>query len=250
MDPRKFIMGSSQPGFSFIRPGDRVIGVITDEPETRQMKVWKQGKPSDELAVWPDGSPKWQLVIPLQTQFRNWEGIREPDRSVPDDGRRNVYVNGKHREAALKQAIRSAGVDWLEVGGIYDETYLGDDYESKAGIKPKLGKISYTPPARSAVPDDGYSYSPAGQQNWQQPGWTPQQAHHEAMQQARVQEFSQPAAVPSHHGQPAAMPEWATADAPQSAPPAPVSPAGPALSTLEQLRAQRNAPVGSDSIPY
>ena len=111
MDPRKFIMGSSNPGYSFMRPGDRVVGVILSEPETRQMKVWKNGKPSDELATWPDGSAKFQLVLELATQFRNYEGIREPDPTVPDDGRRNVYVNGKHREAALRRAIKQAGIE-------------------------------------------------------------------------------------------------------------------------------------------
>lgn len=223
MDPRKFIMGSSQPGFSFIRPGDRVVGVIVEEPETRQMRVFKNGVPSDELAVWPDGSAKYQLVLTLQTQFRNYEGIRDPDRSVPDDGRRNVYVNGKHREAALRDAIKRIGADWIYPGDIYDETYTGDDYNSKAGIKPKLSTIVITKGQPQQAPDGYEQAQPT--QNWQQPGWTAQQAHSGQ-------------AVPSHHGQPANMPDWAQA-APQSAPPA--GPPAQPMSTLEALRAARES---------
>ena len=231
MDPRKFIMGSSNPGYSFMRPGDRVVGVILSEPETRQMKVWKNGKPSDELATWPDGSAKFQLVLELATQFRNYEGIREPDTTVPDDGRRNVYVNGKHREAALRMAIKQAGIEWIGPGDIYDETYTGDDYNSKAGIKPKLSTIRITPGNRQAqAAPDGYDDG-GSTQNWQQAGWTPQQA-------------AQQAPVPSHHGSQADMPDWAKPNPPVSSPPA------QPMSTLDRLRAQQNAPVGTDLPPY
>ena len=230
MDARKFIMGSSQPGYSFMRPGDRVVGVILEEPETRQMKVWKNGKPSDELATWPDGAPKFQLVLALQTNFRSYESIREPDITVPDDGKRNVYVNGKHREAALRQAIKVAGVEWIGPGDIYDETYTGDDYESKAGIKPKLATIRITPGQRPQAAPDGYDDS-GSTQNWQQAGWTPQQA-------------AQQAPVPSHHGSPQSMPDWAQAAPPVSSPPA------AQMSTLDRLRAQQNAPANTDLPPY
>lgn len=241
MDPRKFIMGTSLPGYSFMRPGDRVVGIISGEPETRQMKVWKNGKPSDELATWPDGAPKYQLVIPLQTNFRNWEGIREPNREVADDGQRNVYVNGKHREAELRRAIRAAGIDWIGPGCIYDETYTGDDYNSSAGIKPKLAKIHITPPAVSNAPD-GYDDGQGGPA-WQQPGWRPQPDAGQATPHA---------AVPSHHGSQHSMPDWA-----QAAPATPVSspPAHPAttarpMSTLDQLRERQNVPVSSEPPPF
>jgi hypothetical protein len=256
MDPRSFIMGSGCPGFSFVRPGDRIVGQIISEPKLQQMKVWRNGQPTDELAVWPSGEPKLQLTFQVQTQFRNYEGIREPKKEAPDDGRRSVYVNGKHREAALRQAIRAAGADWLEVGGWYDETYTGDDYESKAGIKPKLAEIRYAPPSAAfkaaqaqAQPEPVYAAQAqvnaerqgshgnqvAGQQNWQQAGWTPQ------------------ATVPSHHGQTADMPTWATSNAPVSTPPvqsAPPVQSGAPMSTLEQLRAARESASSTEEPPF
>lgn len=260
MDPRSFIMGSGCPGYSFIRPGDRIVGQIISEPKLQQMKVWRNGQPTDELAVWPSGDPKLQLAFQVQTQFRNYEGIREPKREAPDDGRRTVYVNGKHREAALRQAIRAAGAEWLEVGGWYDETYTGDDYESKAGIKPKLAEIRYQGPspafkaaqaeqvnaAQAQVNAERHVAQQGGsqQQAWQQPGWTP------TMPPA-------PPAMPSHHGSPADMPDWATANGPAvavtSAPPvqsAPPAQTASGLSTIDQIRLARQAAGMTDEPPF
>lgn len=265
MDPKSFIMGSSSPGFSFDRPGARITGRLTKDPELRQMKVWRNGKPTDELAFWPSGDPKMQLVISLETNFRNYEGLKDPDRSVPDDGRRTVYLNGKHREAALRQAVKAAGTEWMERGGLYDETYTGDDYDSQAGIKPKLAVIHYQapppgfnqPPAQTQQAqqpaaqgyNNGYNtgaqhaqqyVQPAQSQPqppaWQQPGWRPDQIAQPGYGQPSP--FGQgQVAVPSHHGAPENIPDWAS-PAPQSAPPAaPTSvPPAPPLSTMDLIR--------------
>lgn len=269
MDPRSFIMGNGCPGFSFVRPGDRIVGQIISEPKLQQMKVWRNGQPTDELAVWPSGDPKLQLAFQVQTQFRNYEGIRDPKRESPDDGRRTVYVNGKHRESALRRAIQAAGAEWLEVGGWYDEIYTGDDYESKAGIKPKLAEIRYAPPSaayraqQAQTADQAYmadqeriyaaqaqvnaerqvaqqQASGGQQQGWQQPGWTP------VMPPA-------PPAMPSHHGSPADIPTWASSQAPVSTPPvqsAPPAQSAKPMSTLEQLRAANQSASFTDEPPY
>lgn len=271
MDPRSFIMGSGTPGFSFIRPGDRIVGQIIGEPVTKQMKVWRNGQPTDELAFWPSGDPKWQLCIPLQTQFRNYEGMKNPDRNVPDDGKRTVYLNGKHREAALKRAIQSVGAQWLEIGGWYDETYTGDDYDSSAGIKPKLADIRYMPPSpedrarfqQQAQPPAGDRPHPAvvnahanswgseQRPNWQQPGWTPQAQPNGYATGGHFPAPPAPSAMPSHHGTPENMPDWAAPSPPvYSAPPVQSAPPATAQSTLEQLRAARNVPVYSEEPPY
>jgi hypothetical protein len=249
MDPRSFIMGSGTPGFSFIRPGDRIVGQIIGEPVTKQMKVWRNGQPTDELAFWPSGEPKWQLCIPLQTQFRNYEGLKNPDRNVPDDGKRTVYLNGKHREAALKRAIQSAGMAWLEVGGWYDETYTGDDYESNAGIKPKLAEIRVAPASPEWKAQQRQAQQPAEPVYAAQAQVNAQQAQY-AQQQPPP---APPVAVPSHHGTPEAMPQWAQSAPPMSAPPVQSAPPAQsaAMSTLEQLRAARNGtvPGGFDEEP-
>lgn len=250
MDPRSFIMGNGCPGFSFVRPGDRIVGQIISEPKLQQMKVWRNGQPTDELAFWPSMDPKMQLAFQVQTQFRNYEGIRDPKRESPDDGRRTVYVNGKHREAALRRAIQAAGAEWLEVGGWYDETYTGDDYESKAGIKPKLAEVRYAPPsaafraaqAQAEPPQQVAPVQPpvTQQAGWQQPGWTP------VMPPA-------PPAMPSHHGSPADIPAWATSQGPVSAPPvqsAPPAQSGQAMSTIEQIRLARESAGLSEEPPF
>lgn len=237
MDAKSFIMGSSNPGFSFVNVGDAIMGTLLKDPEIRQMKVWRNGKPTDELAVWPSGDPKMQLVLSLQTDFRNYEGIKDPDRAVPDDGKRTVYVNGRHRELALRRAVQDAGVDWMARGGKYWERFLGDDMTSTAGIKPKLAEIRYQAPP----PQPPQGFGPP-EPSWQQPGWTPPPAQ------------AVPA-VPSHHGSDQTMPDWATAPqaAPQSAPPAAPMSAPPGMSTLAAIRASQNAGIAgfpTDEAPF
>lgn len=241
---RDLIMGNSAPAMAFMYPNDGVTGRIITEPKAVQQTVYDPRNPqSKELAFWPSGDPKMQVIFQIQTSLRNHEGIRNPDRSSPDDGRRTIYLKGKHMEKATAEAIRAAGVDWLDVGGTVWYRYTGDDMTSLAGVKPKLFEVRYAPPvagppAHFEQSQQGYgppqgrmAYAGQGpgipqpprppappqqaQQNWQQAGWTPSQA------------------VPSHHGQQDSMPAWAQA----SAPPAPSSaPPAPALSTLDLIR--------------
>ena len=235
---KDLIMGTSAPAMSFNIAGDGVTGKIISEPKAVQQTVYDPRNPqSREPAFWPSGDPKMQVIFQSQTELRNHEGIGRPDRSQPDDGRRTIYLKGKHMEKATADAIRAAGADWLEVGGTVWYRYTGDDMSSLAGVKPKLFEVHYQkptaqPPAhfsqpqgQQGYPNQGYGQQQpprppqqAPQQNWQQAGWTAQQT------------------VPSHHGQPDAMPQWAQ---PTSAPPAPTSaPPAPSLSTLDMIRNQ------------
>ncbi len=237
---RDLIMGTSAPAMSFTYPNDGVTGRIISEPKAVQQTVYDPRNPqSKELAFWPSGDPKMQVIFQIQTEFRNWEGVKNPDRSQQDSGTRTIYLKGKHMERATADAVRAVGAEWLEVGGTVWYRYTGDDMTSLAGVKPKLFEVRYQPPAAQApahfnqapaqqgYPNQGYPQqqpprppqaAPQAQQNWQQAGWTTAQT------------------VPSHHGQEQAMPDWAR---PQSAPPvAPTSapPAAPALSTLDMIR--------------
>lgn len=76
--------------------GDGFKGEIID---------WRkeQGKKylSEDLDTLPDGSPKYQYVITIQTDFRNWDRCAKPPKDqetgkpLPeseDDGKRNVYI--------------------------------------------------------------------------------------------------------------------------------------------------------------
>jgi hypothetical protein len=225
MDARSFLMGSNNPGFSFLTPGDRIVGKIVAEPTMQQQKKFGTNDPD----FWPSGEPKMQMLVNVETSFRNYEGISTPDRTQPDTGARTIYVKGKHFEKACRDAIRASGAQWLDVGGWLECVFTGLDMTSKAGSKPKLFTVRYQPPATGPL-------SPAqpAQPNWQQPGWQPQ---------------SVPAA-PSHHGSDSTMPTWAT---PVSAAPAPVAAAvsaPPAMSTLAAIRAAQNAGVFTDEPPF
>jgi hypothetical protein len=251
---RDLIMGTSAPAFAFNYPGDGVTGQILTEPKAVQQTIYDPRNPqSKELAFWPSGDPKMQVVFKIQTQLRNYEGINRPDKNKPDDGVRTIYLKGKHMERATADAVTAAGGEWLDIGGIISFRYTGDDMTSLAGVKPKLFEVHYRPPARQApahmqqqaqqghqgygqqqgYPQPGYGQpgpQPPVQQaqpGWQQPGWNPQQA-----QQFQPATYQQ--AVPSHHGQPDQMPDWAR---PTSAPPVPSSaPPAPNLSTLDLIR--------------
>lgn len=233
---KDLIMGTSAPAMAFTYPGDGVTGRIISEPKAVQQTVYDPRNPaSKEPAFWPSGDPKMQVIFQIQTEFRNWEGVKNPDRSQQDSGTRTIYLKGKHMERATADAIRAVGADWLEVGGVVWYRYTGDDMTSLAGVKPKLFEVRYQPPAaqppahfsqaraQQGYPDQwsgqpgrhvGPQVPPQAQPNWQQAGWTAQQT------------------VPSHHGQEQAMPDWAR---PASAPPAPTS-GPPSLSTLDLIR--------------
>lgn len=236
-------MGSSSPAMSFGVPGDGVTGTIITEPKAVQQTVYDPRNPqSKEPAFWPSGDPKMQVIFQIQTSFRNWEGVKNADRSQPDSGARTIYLKGKHMERATADAIRAVGATWLEVGGTVWYRYIGDDMSSLAGVKPKLFEVRYQPPvpgppahfnqAQDSMvpPQQPVTYTGQGpgvpqpprppqqaQPNWQQAGWTAAQAA---------------PTVPSHHGQEAAMPDWAR---PTSAPPSSAPPA-PALSTLQMIQ--------------
>jgi hypothetical protein len=245
-----------------------VTGQSITEPKVTQQRNFHDGQP----AFWPSGDPKWQTVFQVQTQLRNYEGISKPDHSKPDDGVRTLFIKGKHMEKAVKDAVLAAGGGFLTVGGFIQITYIGDDMESRAASKPKFFAVRYQPPAPGSQPASqhspqgqpgygqqaqqgyaGQAAQPAAVLGWQQPGWNPQQgvqgvpggfagpgSHAPAPvapwpPQAPYQ--SAPAAVPSHHGSPDQMPQWAQA----SAPPAPSSaPPAPQLSTLELIAQQQS----------
>lgn len=266
MDARDHIMGSSSAGYSFLLINQSVVGQIITEPKVTQQRNFHDGQP----AFWPSGDAKLQTVFQIKTELRNYEGISKPDTSKPDDGIRTIFIKGKHMEKAAKEAVLTAGGDFLTVGGWIQITYTGDDMSSKAASKPKFFSIRYQPPAPgSAQPQAQHQGTPQAQsygaQNaygnpgagpgWQQPGWQAQAVPQPSpggfgtsgthggppFPPQPSAGFAQPSAVPSHHGSPEQMPQWAQA-APASAVPAPSSaPPAPQLSTLELIaQAQAN----------
>jgi hypothetical protein len=144
-DAKTFLMGGGQSA-SFSEHGDRVVGVITKDPDVVQTKDFKTGKPE----FYDDGNPKEQLVITLKTQDH------DPDDET-DDGTRRVYVKGKNIRNAIRSAVRNAGADGLAIGGILDITYTGDGEPAGKGLSaPKEYAAKYYKPSakETPVPED------------------------------------------------------------------------------------------------
>lgn len=241
MDAKSFLMGSSNPGFSFVRPNDEITGTIVGEPQVQQQRVFDPTGLSKELAFWPSGDPKMQMIVTLRTNLRNYEGISRPDTTVPDNGMRTLYVKGKHMESAMKQAVLHAGAEFLDPGGMLQVRYIGDDYDSKAGIKPKLFAVRYMPPRQqtpaSQQGTQGYQQPQNVAQRPPEPVYAGQQPSHS------VDPWNSQPPMPAHHQQ-GPMPDWATA-APVSAQPVSATPSQPPMNTLQVLQAlQQGGQIG------
>jgi hypothetical protein len=156
--------------------------------------------------TWDDGNPMQQVVVAIETDQR------DPEKKN-DDGVRGIYVKwwGDQRKAFL-EALSAAGVEDIEVGGMFAAQYVGDGAQpaNKMFSPPKIYKFEYKAPSGLGGLIGGGA--PAAQ---------PQQSPAvEAMLGAPQQTSSPMSGMTA--GQPASTP----AAAPVSTPPAqPVSPA-------------------------
>ena len=230
MDPNAFLMGAAVPSFKFDQPGATVSGRVVNR-ETRLQTVFG----TNEVKKWPSGDPMYQLVVHIQTTSR--------DPMIENDqGLRAIYVKGKQFTDATRDAVRAAGAQGIEVGGMIQVQYIGDDMASKAPIKPKMYPVQYQKApqqAQQGFPQQGYGQPTQAQQAyaqtvappWQQPpeppAYFPQQPRQPVGPPVYLQHS--PAGTPEDQVQPA---EWATAV---------VEPVAQALSTLEQLKAAQQA---------
>lgn len=136
-DPMSLLMGGGVRSATFDNVGDRVSGEIT-AVETTQQTDPQTGAPK----TWDDGSPRWQIVVTIQT------GERIDDE---DDGRRKLYIKGSMKYAstqkAVVDAVKAAGAKTLEVGGTLALAYTGDgERTNRAFNPPKLYQAAYKPP--------------------------------------------------------------------------------------------------------
>lgn len=113
-----------------------------------QARDIKDGTP----ATWPDGSPKEQLVVTIQTEEHD---------DVEDDGVRAIYLKGgkfsktveggkvaKTSLEATKDALKAAGVAEFEIGAEYAVQYVTDGDKTNPGFNaPKLFLAEYASPA-------------------------------------------------------------------------------------------------------
>lgn len=143
-DPNALLMGGGK-SFSFETIGDKVSGLVVAAEAAQQIDM-----DTDQPATWPDGKPKMQVIVTLQTEL---------DEEAGDDGQRRVYLKGSKPTTsmgAVKAAIKAAGASGIEVGGKLQLAYTGDGEPTKKGWNaPKQYAAKYEPPApvQAAVDD-------------------------------------------------------------------------------------------------
>lgn len=129
------LFDSSNKGVKFTNVGDEITGTIAGAPYERQQTKFGTQEPD----FWPDGTPKMQILVPLQTALRE-----DPN----DNGERTLYVASKNMKSAIGQAIRAAGASDITPGGTLTVKYVGNDPASKNPANPaKLYQATYTPGA-------------------------------------------------------------------------------------------------------
>lgn len=146
-DSYDFLAGGGAPSAKFKSYGDTVGGVVLDEPTQQQQRNLESG----ELETWPDGNPKMQLVVTVQTDLR--------DPAVEDDdGKRRIFIKGQMRNA-VQQAVIAAGARGIDKGGELHVTYTGDGERKGHLTPPKLYAARYVKP--SNIPAAGPADAPA-----------------------------------------------------------------------------------------
>lgn len=132
-DPNEFLLSTGIPSFKFENHGDTAKGPIVDL-SMQQQRDFTSGLP----LTWDNGDPKMQLRVVLETDLRDNE---------QDNGHRAIYVKGQMQQA-VRDAIKTAGAQKIEVGGTLAVRYDSDGEPPKKGLNaPKQYRAKYEPPA-------------------------------------------------------------------------------------------------------
>src|SRR5690606_1130744 len=246
--------------------GNLIQGTIVNDPEVMDQTDFDTGQPiyeerNGQRVLDPvTGQPtvKKQLKVILQTQMRNWEGIKntpvDPDTKQPrppheDDGRRAVYVRGWMQGAVgdaveqatgrrgapkkggklavrvteLAQSRKPGGNPFPKFEARYEPPNPGDAmFAEQAPAQQQQGQFGppQAPPRRQAW---GARQAPAAPQApSQRQAWGAPQAPAAPQQQAAPQAPAQAWGPPQQQ----AAPQQAT-PSPWEAPPAPAQPGSP-----------------------
>jgi hypothetical protein len=176
------LFDSSSKGVKFDVVGTTVTGTVKSAPRERQQTKFGSQDPD----FWPNGDPKMQILVDLQTDERA---------DANDDGERTLYVASKNMKRAISDAIRAVGAPDLQPGGVLTVQYVGNDPASKNPQNPaKLYAAQYTAPT-SAFAQQTTAAAPAAV--------VQQRVAAQTVAQPQQQFVSQPAQVPA----PAAVPQ-------------------------------------------
>lgn len=119
--------------------GAQVSGEVMSV-EVTQVNDFKTKQP----AFWPDGNPKQQIHIVLQTSL--------PPEDEDDDGRRSLWVKGWGVQIkALRDACRRAGVKAPSKGDVMTARFTGFGQRGNNQQSPKLYEYEIRPAAQAQV---------------------------------------------------------------------------------------------------
>ena len=144
-DPVNDILGGrGGRSASFKEHGDKVEGEILRYDTFQRRDIISKAPLS-----WPDGNPKMNIVISVQTV-----DIEDDD----DDGIRNIYINIPSQPlTALRQALSKARVRGIAEGGYLVATFVSTDKPSGVGLSgQKQFAYEYAAPVQvNHLPADG-----------------------------------------------------------------------------------------------
>lgn len=125
------------PTVTFPALGATVSGTVLSKTVAQQTDM-----DTGELLVWPNGDPRWQVVVLLQT------GLNDAD-IIEDDGRRRLFVKGDMTRA-VRDAVRATGRRKLDIGGELSVTWSDEGLAPRKGLsKPKLYEAKYLAPVEA-----------------------------------------------------------------------------------------------------
>lgn len=132
-DVSNFLFAGGAKAFQFNNFGDTVSGEVTN------CEVRQQTSIEGELLSWPDGKPRMQLVITLQTKLKD---------NDDDDGLRTIYAKGGRFDVAegegssmrdaIADAVRLLGAKSIDVGDELAVSFTGLGVAKRGYSAPKL----------------------------------------------------------------------------------------------------------------
>jgi hypothetical protein len=109
--------GGGAPTAKFANPGDTLEGAIVAPPTVYQERDYDPNNPGGgKPKTYPSGDPIMAVYVDVQTAHRD-PSISE------DDGVRRFYIEGRYLKTDVRDAIRRAGTNGLEVGGRLKVTF-------------------------------------------------------------------------------------------------------------------------------
>jgi hypothetical protein len=156
--------GGGAPTAKFANPGDTLEGAIVAPPSVYQERDYDPNNPGGgKPKTYPSGDPIMAVYVDVQTAHR--------DPSISEDnGVRRFYIEGRYLKTDVRDAIRRAGTNGLEVGGRLKVTFTHrEDPMDKRSRK--YWDVTYIPAGNAALMGD--NPAPAPQPTMPTPQATP-----------------------------------------------------------------------------